>query len=257
MLKALIFDVDGTLADTESAHRHAFNLAFREVGLDWHWDEPLYTRLLSVAGGKERILHYWTLIEPDEARGCCAADLVDAVHAVKTHHYTSLVAQGAVPLRTGVQRLIEDAQATGLKLAIATTTTPANVDVLLREPLGARWRERFAAVCDGGSVPVKKPAPDVYHAALAALGLAPSECLAFEDSRNGLLAAHRAGIGTVVTPSAFTASERFDEALLVLPHLGDPRAPLDVPIACTEQRWVDTALLAHLHQQQRTTSCAA
>lgn len=247
-MEALIFDVDGTLADTESAHRHAFNAAFAEVGLDWHWDEALYTRLLDVAGGKERILHYWRCIEPEEAAGAKAAETVAALHAIKTRHYGERVRGGALALRPGIARLIAEANAAGLPVAIATTTTPANLDVLLSAPFGAAWRERFAAVCDASTTPVKKPAPDVYYAVLAALGLDGARCIAFEDSENGVRAASAANIPVIVTPTAYTRHHRFDGALAVIAHLGDPDMPL--PEGSRARGWIDLATVRRWHGER-------
>lgn len=221
MLQALIFDVDGTLADTEGAHRDAFNAAFRDAGLAWHWSEAMYTDLLEVSGGKERIRHYWQLVDPDAAAAPDASATIDAVHALKTRHYDRLAGEGRLALRPGILRLIREAQDARLPMAIATTTTPANIDALLRTPLGSGWRGLFGAVCDAATSAAKKPAPDVYLSALAALSLAASDCLAFEDSANGLLAARAAGIPTLVTPTAYTRGQRFDGALLRLPHLGE------------------------------------
>lgn len=246
-MQALIFDVDGTMADTEAAHREAFNAAFAEVGLDWHWDEALYARLLSVAGGKERIWHYWHCVEPEEVLGSEARGTVDAIHAIKTCYYTERVRGGRVPLRPGIRRLIGEANEAGVPLAIATTTTPANLDALLCAPLGADWRKRFASVCDASTSPVKKPAPDVYYAVLQQLGLPAAGCLALEDSEDGLRAAHAAGIATVITPTAYTAWQRFDDALLVLPHLGDPDEPVPHDIGAAERSWVDLEMLRHAH----------
>ena len=248
MLQALIFDVDGTLADTETMHRHAFNAAFAKAGLNWHWSETIYTRLLDVAGGKERIAHYLKMSDPARACSHDAPGLVDRVHAIKTRIYEGLTGGGALPLRPGVKRLIHEAHAAGMPMAIATTTTPANVDALLRTPFGADWRRFFVAVCDGASTAVKKPAPDVYHAALRGLGLPAYACIAFEDSENGLRAATAAGIPTIVTPTAYTALHSFADALLVLPHLGDPGLPMDQRIAGAEQRWVDLATLTRWHE---------
>lgn len=242
MLKALIFDVDGTLADTESAHRAAFNATFAEVGMDWHWDASLYAGLLDVAGGKERIRHYWNIIDPAEARRRQVASTIERIHAIKTRRYAELLAGGGLALRPGVLRLLREAHAAGLRLAIATTTTPANVEALLAPALGAGWRALFASVCDGARVPVKKPAPDVYLAVLRELGLAGADCIAFEDSDNGLRAARAAGIATVVTPTAFTRGHRFEGALRVLPHLGEPGLAPAAPDAdlvdlATLRRW--------------------
>lgn len=247
-MQALIFDVDGTLADTETAHLQAFNAAFAEVGLDWCWDEALYTRLLKVAGGKERLMHYWRMVDPDEARGCKVKETIDAVHAIKTRHYAERVSSGRLPLRPGIARLIEEAGNAGMPIAIATTTTPANLDALLRAPLGERWRERFAAICDAGTTAVKKPAPHVYLAVLDRLGLEAGDCLAIEDSENGLRAAQAAGIPTVITPTAYTAQDRFDDALLVLPHLGDPEQPIPQHLPGADHRWADLAALRAWHR---------
>ena len=124
MLKALIFDVDGTLADTESAHRAAFNSAFKEFGFEWEWDEALYTQLLEVSGGKERILHYWKSVQPDmrEVDGGAIKDTINRLHELKTAAYEDAVNQGQVVLRPGVLKLINNAFEQGLSLAIATTT---------------------------------------------------------------------------------------------------------------------------------------
>ena len=249
-MKALIFDVDGTLADTESAHREAFNTAFREVGLDWHWDASLYARLLDVTGGKERLQHYWQQIDPMHAGASQTKATIDAVHTRKTRHYDALVGSGQLPLRPGILRLIRAAGAAGMPIAIATTTTPANVDALLRTPFGSNWRALFACVCDAHSAVNKKPAPDVYLAALAALaplGVHAADCIAFEDSYNGLQAACAAGIATVVTPTAYTRDQQFGGALVQLPHLGDPEQPLETPVPGADVRWVDLAALRRWH----------
>lgn len=248
MLQALIFDVDGTLADTEDAHRAAFNAAFEQAGLGWHWNEALYTRLLDVAGGKERIAHFWQMVDPVAARSLRAKSLSDRIHAIKTRIYAQQVDGGKLALRPGVQRLIRQAHAAGMPMAIATTTTPANVEALLRTPFGADWRKLFVAVCDGASTAPKKPAPDIYHLALRALGVPAYACIAFEDSENGLRAATAAGIPTIVTPTAYTSLHSFSGALLVLPHLGDPDQPIRQRISGADHRWVDLAALARWHE---------
>lgn len=248
MLQALIFDVDGTLADTEDAHRAAFNAAFAQAGLGWHWNEALYTRLLDVAGGKERIAQFWQMVDPVEARSHRARNLTERIHAIKTRLYAQQVAGGKLALRPGVQRLIREAHAAGLPMAIATTTTPDNVEALLRTPFGPDWRKFFVAVCDGASTAPKKPAPDVYHRALRALDVPAHACIAFEDSENGLRAATAAGIPTIVTPTAYTALHFFGGALLVLPHLGDPGQPIRQRIRGANHRLVDLASLTRWHE---------
>lgn len=217
MSKAVIFDVDGTLSETEETHRKAFNRAFRQKGLDWHWDQALYEQLLAVTGGKERIRYF---IESFGGAGAPAETLdefIPMLHAVKTEAYTGMVANGELELRPGVRELITDARTKGFRLAIATTTTPANVDALLSVTLGGSGD--FEVICAGDSVPNKKPAPDVYELALKRLELPATSCVAIEDSRNGLLSSVAAGIATVVTPGLYTAGHRFDEAALVVDDL--------------------------------------
>ena len=220
-LHALIFDVDGTLADTESAHRLAFNRAFAEAGLDWHWDEPLYTRLLEVSGGKERILHFWR-----EMRGNtksidnkAQAEMVQRLHQLKTRYYERLVEDGAVQMRPGVLPLIESAKKDGLSLAIATTTSPANIEALMQSAIGSDWRHTFPVVEDAVTAPQKKPHPQAYLQALQRMDRDAIDCLAFEDSANGLQAARAADLPTIVTPNAFTAHHDFRGALRIVPSL--------------------------------------
>jgi len=225
-IEALIFDVDGTLADTEEAHRLAFNLAFERHRLGWTWTRAEYRRLLSVTGGKERITSYIQSLPVSTALRQHLMARVPEIHADKTEFYSAAVRQGGVPLRDGVARLLEEALAAGCRLAIATTTTAVNVDALLQSAFGTRGLEMFAVIACGDQVPAKKPAPDIYRLVLATLGMGADRAVAFEDSPNGLRAAVGAGLWTVVTPTFWTAGADFSAAGLVLPHLGDPQHPL-------------------------------
>lgn len=248
-LKALIFDVDGTLADTErDGHRPAFNQAFAEAGLDWHWDVALYGELLAVTGGKERIKHYIDHYRPDYNKPANFDEMVAELHRNKTRHYADLAAKGGIPMRTGVKRLLNDAREAGLRLAIATTTTPQNVTVLLEHSLGAGSADWFEVIAAGDIVPAKKPAPDIYFYALERMDLPASECLAFEDSENGLRASLAAGLRTLVTVNDYTLDHDFCGAAAVLTSLGEPDEPNQwLGGLKLDQPYVDLAYLHMLH----------
>lgn len=221
MLQALIFDVDGTLADTESVHLAAFNHAFEQAGMGWHWSLAQYTQLLDISGGKERMLHHWRSLQPDlkEVTGGAVEATIHRLHEIKTAYYENAVTSGAVTLRPGVLALMSEARSQGLQLAIATTTSPVNIAALLRGAIGPDWRSHFLAVGDASNAPIKKPNPQVYLKVLADMRLRAADCVAFEDSSNGLRAACAAGLATVVTPNSFTAHHDFTGALRVVPDL--------------------------------------
>lgn len=225
-LKALLFDVDGTLADTEAdGHRIAFNQAFAEAGLNWNWDVALYGDLLQVTGGKERIQFFIERYEPNFTKPDDLTSFIAKLHKRKTHFYLELLQAGRIPLRSGVKRLIQEAREAGLRLAIVTTTTPENVTYLLQATLGADVLSWFDCIAAGDIVPKKKPAPDIYEYALAQMDLKPEECLAFEDSENGLKSALAAGIPVLVTLNEYTKMQDFSGALLVVDQLGEPEQP--------------------------------
>jgi HAD superfamily hydrolase (TIGR01509 family) len=213
---ALIFDVDGTLAETEEIHREAFNEAFVATAIDWHWGRRIYKDLLRVAGGKERIRAF------DQLRrsGPPLSDAVIArVHRVKTERFAALMADKGCPLRPGVRALLDAARSREQRLAIATTTTRGNIDALLAPVLGEQWETMFAAVVAADDVARKKPAPDVYLEVLSQLDLPAANCIAIEDSGNGLMAATRAGVPVLITRSLYFHDDSFDGALAVLDDL--------------------------------------
>lgn len=224
-LQAVIFDLDGTLAETEEVHREAFNQAFRDFGLDWTWDRPLYKGLLRTAGGRERIRVFVADHDPARLDAADFDDFVKRLHLHKTDLYTRRIHNREVALRPGVARLIAELRAQGTPVAIATTTSAVNVDALLLATLGPDSPGWFAAISPGDHVPNKKPAPDLYNLALERLGLPPSACLAVEDANIGVASARAAGLPVLVTESAYTAGGAFEGACAVLSDLGEPDAP--------------------------------
>jgi len=213
---ALIFDVDGTLAETEEVHRQAFNAAFAQAGLNWCWSRMVYRELLRVTGGKERIRAFYDM----RPAGTPLSDgRIAELHRIKTARYAELIAAGGFVLRPGVEALLAGARERGQRLAIATTTSRSNIDALLSVVLGPAWTCRFDAIVAGDEVARKKPAPDVYLDVLAKLALPASECIAIEDSGNGLVAASRAGIPVLITRSVYSRDDDFSGALLTVDDL--------------------------------------
>ena len=228
-LQALLFDVDGTLADTEKdGHRVAFNLAFEQAGLDWNWSEQLYGQLLEVTGGKERIRFYLDKFNTDFAKPENFDDFVKGLHAAKTRFYVQLMQQGRVPLRPGVERLIKEARQAGMRMAIVTTTTPANVTALLENTLGPDSESWFEVIAAGDIVPAKKPAPDIYHWVLKKMDLKAEDAIAFEDSSNGIQSSVAAKVKTIITINDYTAQDDFSDAAIVLDHMGEPDQAFEV-----------------------------
>lgn len=250
-LDALIFDVDGTLADTEEAHRTAFNLAFEQLGLSWKWTRADYRRLLTTTGGKERIARHIASLDLSEADRADLGTRIPQIHAIKTRLYSAVVRDGAVPLRTGVARLLDEAAAAGCRLAIASTTTAANVDALLHATLGTRALDLFGVIACGDQVAAKKPAPDIYLLAMQHLGVRAEHAIAFEDSDNGLRAAQAAGLWTVVTPTYWSEDHDLSDADLLLPHLGEPAIPLagEPGSRLRETAWLSFAELGGLREE--------
>ncbi len=238
------------MADTErDGHRIAFNLAFQDFNLDWDWDVELYGKLLAVTGGKERIRYYLDSFNTTYVKPANFDDMVKELHKIKTTHYTRMLGDGQIPLRPGIKRVIEEARKAGLRLAISTTTTPANVTTLLQHSLAEGSESWFEVIAAGDIVPAKKPAPDIYLWTLDKLGLDAAECLAFEDSENGLKSSLGAGLKTLITTTDYTADHDFSGALAVLSDLGEPG------MACQPYRgdmrgrnFVDVALLRQWHE---------
>lgn len=248
-LAAFLFDVDGTLADTErDGHRVAFNQAFQDAGLDWNWTESLYGQLLSVTGGKERIKYYLAHFNRAFQAPVDLDGFVADLHQRKTERFTAMLAEGRIPLRSGVRRLLEEARSAGVRLAVATTTTPANVEALLTHTLGPEAPDWFDVIAAGDIVPAKKPAPDIYVYALEALGLDARQCVAFEDSAHGLHASQGAGLPTIVTVNGYTREQSFPGAALVLDQFGEPDQPFSVLAGdAGGSRYLDLATVRYVY----------
>ncbi len=225
---ALIFDCDGVLADTErDGHRLAFNQAFAALGLDDEWSAERYGELLRTAGGKERMIRHF-----NETRWPVPAaerdSLIRKLHETKTRIFMDLVRAGRLPPRPGVARLVDEARAAGLKLAVCSTSNEHAVQAIVDLILGARASD--VRVFAGDIVARKKPDPAIYRLASAEIGVEPARCVVVEDSNNGLLAALGAGMRCIVTKSSYTANEDFSGAEKVVPDLGD-REPFNVTLA--------------------------
>ena len=250
MLEALIFDVDGTVAETEDLHRRAFNLAFDLHEVELAWDAREYRRMLRVHGGRERIAR--ALAELGVHR---PAEELASIHASKTRFYTLLLSSGATAWRPGVRRLMDEARQAGLRLALATTTTHANLDPLFAPVMGAGWRACFSAIVAGDMVARKKPSADVYVEALRRMQVPAERAVAFEDSCAGVESARAAGLAVIATPSAWLAGDDVSGAELVLDHLGDPGRLWDECHPQLRSRWLSVAALATWHEQ-REAACS-
>ncbi len=247
-VRAVLFDVDGTLADTErDGHRLAFNAAFEEFSLDWEWDVELYGELLAITGGKERILHYMEKYVPAELNKSGLDSWIASLHKAKTRHFVALLESGKISLRPGVGRLIQHLRDSKIKIAIATTTTPENVTALLKSTLGEDSPGWFDVIGAGDIVPGKKPEPDIYLWVLERLGLPAHQCIAIEDSENGIKASLAAGLDTIVTVNDYTRLQDFSGARLLLSDLGEPTQPFTVLEGNAHGAvWVDAELLLKL-----------
>ena len=250
-LKALLFDVDGTLANTErNGHRVAFNLAFQDAHLDWQWSESFYGELLAITGGKVRLRYYLQHYQTTLSLPTDMEDFIATLYETKNQHYIKLLAQGHISLRLGIACLLKDARTAGLKLGIATTSAVENVTALLTHTLGPDAKTWFDVIATGECVPTQKPAPDVYFYAMEHMNITAEECMAFEDSENGLHAATAAGLKTIITVNEYTCDQDFTGAVAVLDSLGDHQHPFKViGGACDSATYLTMEQIRNLHAQ--------
>jgi HAD superfamily hydrolase (TIGR01509 family) len=225
MIRALLWDVDGTLAETERhGHLSAFNQAFAEAGVPWRWSETRYGELLRVTGGRERLLFDMESQAAAPAAGPARTALAAELHRLKSRHYEAIVDTGQLPLRPGVAQLLDDCARAGTTLGIVTTTSRGNVEALLRRHLGPDWRDRFTTLVCAEEAPRKKPDPQAYHVALANLALESAAVVAMEDSAAGVAAARAARVKVVLTRSHYFPDTPADAGVLAAgPSLADPR----------------------------------
>lgn len=222
-MKALIFDCDGVLVDTErDGHRVAFNKTFANMGYDVEWSVELYGELLSISGGKERMKHYFN--QEGWPEGVSDRDqLILDLHKMKTDTFMQIIESGELALRPGVARLVDEAIADGdVLLAICSTSNERSVNRIAEKLLGPQRKAKFSAILAGDVVSKKKPDPEIYSLAVERLGVKPAECVVVEDSRNGMLAAKSAGMKCIITTNGYTEKEDFSGADLVVSELGDP-----------------------------------
>lgn len=217
-MKAILWDVDGTLAETErDAHRVAFNAAFEAMGLTWRWDETRYGELLRITGGRERLLHDMASRADAPVLAGERERLARELHAHKQRIYAGLVEEGRVVLRPGVAELIDEASGQGVAQAIVTTTSRIGVEALLRVAFGSGWPQRFAAIVCGEDVRDKKPLPEAYERCLGELSLGPLDAVAIEDSPGGAAAARAASVPVIVTRSHYFRHATIDGAIAIGP----------------------------------------
>jgi HAD superfamily hydrolase (TIGR01509 family) len=255
-LKGIIFDVDGTMADTEELHRQAFNEAFLEFNLNWHWSKNDYYKLLFISGGKER---FKICLNEDKELKSKIIDphlFIEELHQCKSNHYRRILSNGHIQLRPGIERLINEAQDKGLQLGIATSSCLANLNTLINRTLNIDPKEIFNTIISSDNVTDKKPSPIVYQCALAGLGLRPETCVAIEDTQNGNTAALNAGLQTIITTHSYTIDNDFTGASLVTKHLGDPKNTFKASHGYAyDKSYVDVELLNNIicHHTNRSS----
>ena len=247
-LNAVLFDVGGTIAESEEIHRVSFNEAFKEFGLTWYWDEAIYRELVFVGGGKERIKHYITRAWPEMLKQKNLTKYIESVHKIKGQIYEEFLNDSQLKARPGIIRLLKELKNEKIRLAIVSDTTEENLINLFKKGLCINPIEWFEILAHGGCTIQKKPSPDIYLWTLERLKLPPEACLAIEDAPRGVDSATDAGLKVLVTPSIYTLEENFEKSSLLLSHLGEPEEPFDVIKGdAFGHSFVDLNLLKKIH----------
>ena len=242
-LKALLFDCDGVLAETErDGHRVGYNAAMKELGVDGEWSVELYADLLKIAGGKERMRYFFESNREKYPEDKFNTELIEKLYKVKTEIFKGMANRGDLPGRSGIARIVKEAKAQGIQLFVCSTSHKASVSALIESNFGKECLDSFTELYCGDVVPKKKPAPDIYLLASKNHNLDPKDCLVVEDSHIGLMAAKAAGMNCIVTPSFYTFEEDFSTANAVVSCLGDPGGEettfIRTPIPC-DKKYVD------------------
>tara|TARA_X000001036_G_scaffold133879_1_gene126654 strand:+ start:66 stop:824 length:759 start_codon:yes stop_codon:yes gene_type:complete len=247
-LNAILFDVGGTIAESEEIHRVSFNEAFKEFGLNWYWDEAIYRELVFIGGGKERIKHYITRAWPEMLKQKNLTKYIESVHKIKGQIYEEFLNDSQLKARPGIIRLLKELKNEKIRLAIVSDTTEENLINLFKKGLGINPIEWFEILAHGGCTIQKKPSPDIYLWTLERLKLPPESCLAIEDAPRGVDSAIDAGLKVLVTPSTYTLEEKFEKSSLLLSHLGEPEEPFNVIKGdAFGHSFVDLDLLKKIH----------
>jgi HAD superfamily hydrolase (TIGR01509 family) len=250
-LKALLFDVDGTIADTEEVHRLSYNQAFLRLNLGWDWDPALYADLLSISGGTERLAVWIDRLDVADGERQRLRQLIPHIHRTKTEEYAARLDEGQLRLRPGVLRLIREACESGLQVGCVSSSAWSNVSNLLAVVFRGASGVRIAATVGSDMVPRKKPAPDLFEMLMRMMRVEAHDCLAIEDSGNGVASARAAGLAVLATPSRWTRGQDFSAATIVLSSLGEPDSglPADEAARLGGSPCVGVAELRRLHER--------
>ncbi len=228
LLSAVLFDVDGTISETEDFHRKSFNEAFKEFNLDWFWDEAIYTELINIGDGKERIEYYIKRAWPEMLEYKNLTKYINSIHKVKNEIFKDFVLDSDIKFRPGVLRLINELKEKNVRIAIVSSTTQEDLFTLFKKGLNMDPNSTFDLIAHGGCTENKRPSPEIYEWILEKMRIAPQSCVAIEDSLRGLRSAVNANINVLVTPSIYTKKEDFKEANIVVSSLGEYDEPFKV-----------------------------
>ena len=224
-LSAVLFDLDGTVAETEDLHRKSFNESFREFSLDWFWDEAIYKELINIGGGKERIMYHIKKAWPEMLNYKNLSNYINSIHKVKNEIYEDYIIESKIETRTGIIRLMNGLKEKDVKIGIVSSTSEVNLMNLFKKGLKINPTKKFDLIAHGDCTKLKKPSPEIYEWALEKLQLPAEGCIAIEDSPKGLESAKGASLKTLITPSNFTKNENFKLADLVVSDLGEESKP--------------------------------